>query len=517
MNDSPPSGTRADRSARRPGGALGRRTAAGASLLWLLAMGLKGVGFLTTLVLARILVPADFGLVALATAVMGIIDILSNVQTSAALIKETELKKAHFDTAFTINVLRGVASAAVLAVIARPLAGWMGDSRLEGVLYALTAAAFAVNLTNPYFVLYARDLDFRLETRRRAVAAVAGSVVAIALALHLRTYWALVASTIVSAVVGSALTWWRVPGRPGWSLAQFRAIFGFGSWLVVYRALQYLGNRFDYVFIPKVLDTATLGAYHVSGQINRAAGNDMVLAVSRALYSAFAMLKDDPARLRSAYLKAQGVALAVSLPLGVGLGVLAQPLVLLLLGPGWALAATVTQVLAPVLALQALSAGTEGVAMALDRTRALAARSMVFAPLRAAMVAGGFFAGGFPGLLAGAALTSGLLFPFYNLWLAARLTGGRWWEGLVAGRRSFLAVGLMAAVLLGLPDPEWQRLPTATVALHVVGRVALGLLVYGAVLAVAWHWAGRPENSAETIVAQHLGALSRGLGRWINS
>jgi PST family polysaccharide transporter len=492
---------------KRTGGRLGRRTASGAGLLYLLSVALKGITFVTTLVLARILVPGDFGLVALASTIVGLIDILSNVQTSAALIKEKEPEKAHFDTAFTINALRGLLTAGVLAAIAAPFAAWMESPELEGVLYALTIPALATGLTNPYFILYARNLDFRLETTRRGLSALVGSAVAIALAYLTRSYWALVFSSIASAVVLAALSWWRVPGRPGLSLARFGDIFGFGSWLVLFRALQFAGNRFDYIFIPRVLDKATLGAYHVSGQINRTAGNDLVLALSRALFSAFSMMVEDRDRLRRNYVKVQAVAVATSLPVGVGMGLLAEPLILVALGPQWDLAIRVTQVLAPVLSLQALAAGSEGVAMALDRTRDLAIRSAIFVTARTGLVVAGFYLGGFPGFLVGRAVASGLVFPAYNLWLGAQLTGGRWWQSLAASWRGFAAAGVMAAGLLLLPDPMFRTLPFLELLLHFAGRVALAAALYVGALALFWRLSGRPGESAETLLAGQVRAM----------
>jgi PST family polysaccharide transporter len=308
-----------------------------------------------------------------------------------------------------------------------------------------------------------------------------------------------------------------VPGRPGLSLARFRAIFGFGSWLAVYRALQFAGNQFDYIFIPRVLDKETLGAYHVSGQINRTAGNDIVSALSRTLFSAFSMMVDQPERMRRNYVKVQAIAASVALPLGVGMGVLAEPLILLALGRQWELAILVTQALAPVLALQAFSTGAEGVAMAQDRTRLLAVRSGIFITARTALVVSGFYLGGFPGLLAGRAIGSGLVFPAYNLWLGAQLTGARWWQPLAASWRAFAAAGVMAAVLLLLPDPGFRALPIQALALHFAGRVALAAALYAGSLLLFWRLSGQPAESAEAQlfgqVRAILGKLSARLGR----
>jgi O-antigen/teichoic acid export membrane protein len=390
----------------------------------------------------------------------------------------------------------------------------MSEPRLELVLFVLIVPTVATGLTNPYFILYARDLDFRLETRRRLAAAIAGSGAALAVALLAPSFWALVASLVVNGVVLALMSYWRVPGRPGWSLQHWRTMLGFGGWLVVYRILQYVGNRFDYFFIPRVMDTATLGAYSMSAQVNRAASGDVVPSLTKALFPAFSQMVDDPERTRRAYLKVQSVAVASALPLGVGMGVLAEPLVLFALGRQWDLAITITQALAPVLALQALAAGSEGVAMAQGRPRALAIRSLFFVTTRILAVVGGFFLAGFPGLLAGRAVASGLVFPAYNLQLGARLTGGRLFDPILASWRSFAAAGAMAAVLLLLPDPGFRNMGALALGPHVAGRLLLAAGLYVSVHGLLWHLSGRPEDAAEPVLAGYgRRLLGRLLGR----
>lgn len=501
-----------EEAARRPQGRIGGRVARGAGLLWFLSMGLRSISFLTTLVLARLLTPADFGLVALAGAVAGVIDILSNVQTSAAIIKEDRPDRGHFDTAFTINLLRSALTAAILVAAAGPIATFMNSPNLAPVLYALILPSVALGLTNPYFILYARQLDFRLETRRRAAAAVIGSVAAIIIAVATRSYWALVASSVLNAVVMVALSYWKVPGRPRLSLSHWRDIFGFGSWLLVYRLLQYVGNRFDFFYIPRVMDKATLGAYSVSAQINRAASGDIVPVLSKALFPAFSAMASQPERMRRNYVRVQAVAVATALPIGVGMGLLAEPMILLILGRQWDLAILITQILAPVLSLQALSAGSEGVAMALDRARLLATRSSVFVAARILAVVAGFNLGGFIGLLVARALLSGLVFPAYNLVLGARLTGGRWLDSLAASWRSFVAAGVMALGLWLLPDPAWREIGIIELGVRFAGRILFAAGAYAGMHMLLWRLAGRPEESPERLFieqAQKAGARWR--------
>ncbi|WP_416906903.1 MAG: oligosaccharide flippase family protein [Polymorphobacter sp.] len=492
--------------AARSSAALGQRVAGSAGLLWLLSMGLRLVSTLSMLVLARVLVPEDFGLVALAGAVIVILDVMTNFQAGAAIIKTRDPDKALFDTAFTLNIARGLLAAVVLLALAVPLAGFMETPALGPVLMALAVPLVINSFANPYFILFARDLDFRAETRRRAAAAVAGSLASIALALIFRSYWALIAGNLVQALVSVALSWWRVPGRPGLSLARSRELLGFGGWLVVQQMAQQIGLKFDYFFIVKVLDPATLGAYHVGNQVNMLATGDAVPALSKALFPAFSTINDDPARLRRNYLDVQAIAVAIALPMGIGLAILAEPLVLLLFGPGWEKAVPVVQIMAPLLSLQALGAGVDGMAMALGHTKLLATRQGIYIAARTALIVAGWFNGGFLGVIVGRAV-SGIIYPAWNLLLGASLTASRATDPLIASWRSFLAAFVMAAGLVLVPVP-----PTAGIgwlAAHLALRVVFGGALYLGVMALLWQLSGRPVGAEKRIIEQARGLIAR--------
>jgi O-antigen/teichoic acid export membrane protein len=495
----------------RPAGGLGNRVASSAGILWALNMLLRALQFLTMLVLARVLVPADFGIVALAMTIVGVLDVMTNVQVGAAIIRTTEVDRSHLDTAFTINILRGLATAALLALLAHPLALFLETPELELILYVLTVPALLNALSNPYFILYSRNMDFGREAGRRALAAFLGSAAGIAIALAYQSYWALIAGALVSAFVNLILSWFLVEGRPGLSLARWRDMFGFGSWLLVQNVVAHLGVRIEYFFIGKVFDNATLGAYHLGNQVNNLASADLVPTLARAAFPAMSMINADEARLRRSYLTMQSVALAAALPIGFGIALLAEPLVLLLFGPGWDLAVPVIQFVVPMTALQALGAGVEALAMALGRAQLLATRSMIYYAIRTGLLFAGFMAGGFIGLLVGRTL-AGVIYISYNLALAATLTGGRFVDPLLAGARSLAALGVMVGGVLLLPTREFASLGISTLALDIAGRAALGALLYTGTHYALWRAAGRPEGAETRILAQLGRVRARLLG-----
>ena len=138
-----------------------RRTATGAG--WILGWRAcaRGLGVISTLVLVRLLVPADFGLVALATGFWQAIDALSSLGIEEAMIREKTPSRALYDTGFTINALRGVLTIVIVVSSAWPFAWFFDEPRLVPVLLSLTVVAFANAIENIGIVDFRRDLDFR--------------------------------------------------------------------------------------------------------------------------------------------------------------------------------------------------------------------------------------------------------------------------------------------------------------------------------------------------------------------
>lgn len=481
---------------------LGARVANSAALLWALQMLVRGSGFVTLIVLARVLTPADFGIVALATTIIGVLDVLTNVQVGAAIIRSNNLTAAHLDTAFTLNLLRGLLTAAVLAAFARPLAMFLDAPDLEAILYVLVIPSILGAINNPHFILYGRNLDFRKEAQRRIAATLLGSMVAIVIALVFRTYWALIAAAIVQSMVLVVLSYWKIPGRPRWSLAKRHELLGFGGWLLVQNLLSYLALRLEYFYIGKLMDARTLGAYHLGNQVNSMSTADVIPALSRALFPALSILSDDSERLRRAYLQMQTISLTIALPIGFGLALMAEPLILLLFGRGWETAVLVVWFITPIAALQAVGAGVEALAMALNKVRVLAARSAIYVTVRTVTQLIGFVLGGLLGLLIGRAV-AGIFQSLYGLALAAHLTRRSLWEPIIASWRSFVSIGSMCAGLLVLPGADYALLPWLELLAHVTARITLGAILYAGTHLLLWCLQGRPDG-VEAFVLRRL-------------
>ena len=478
-----------------------------ATLLSLSTLGIRTLGLATTTVLARVLHPADYGLVALAATVTGFLDVVTNLQVSGSLIRAERVDRDQLRSAFTISCLRGLFSAVLILIFANQIAALLGDQRLAAILRALALVPLFGGLQNPVFILFERKLQFLPEITRLFLANLVGAIAGVSLAFAYHSYWALVASAIVTAGVQLIVTYWRVPVTLGLSFSRFKEMFSFGGWLALVSIVEYFNAKLDVLLVGRGLGPALLGQYQAGGQIVGAATGDIVTPLVRAIFPALALSKS-PDELREKYIRIQPVIMSLALPMGMGLSALASETVFLLLGHGWPMAIPVVKIVGPLLALQTMLATVDAVAMATGQTRRLFQRTVTVIIVRGGLLFLGFYLGGYIGLIY-ARVFSGTFYLIYGLSLASKLTQTPLFGPIVNSRRSLFAVALMYAVIeLGeYLFPSGAEAGVGLVSM-LTARILVGAFVYLSAHYFLWVLSGRPDG-AETVLIGRLISLRR--------
>ncbi|MDW8356266.1 MAG: oligosaccharide flippase family protein, partial [Bryobacterales bacterium] len=184
------------------------------------------------LVLARLLVPADFGLVAMAMSVIAVLDLLTSFSFDVALIQKANLRREHYDTAWSLHFLLSCSCSLLVVAIAYPTAAFYGEPRLFEVMLALALAWFIAGFENVGIVDFRRLLNFRREFYFLAIRRALSFAITIGLTFTLRSYWALVIGTVAHRLIGVLLSYAMHPYRPRFSFATARELFSFSGWLV---------------------------------------------------------------------------------------------------------------------------------------------------------------------------------------------------------------------------------------------------------------------------------------------
>jgi O-antigen/teichoic acid export membrane protein len=343
--------------------------ASGAAWMVVARLATRGIGVISTLILARVLMPEDFGLVAMATALVALIELLRAFGFDTALIQNQQAGRDHYDTAWTFNALFGVAAAGVVCLLAWPASVFYSESRVVLVMWVLAAGIALQGFENVGVVDFRKHLQFNREFTFTIGAKIAAFVSTVTAALWLRNYWALVVGVLAGRVWALGASFWMHPYRPRFSLAARRELLGFSKWLLLNNFLLFLKSRASDFVIGRIAGARSLGLFNISDEISNLPTTEIVMPINRAVYAGYAQIANDRARLRTGFLNVISVIAAFAVPAGAGIAVTAPLLVPLLLGSQWLDAIPLIQVLAPYGVLIALQTNTLYVYIALGEPR----------------------------------------------------------------------------------------------------------------------------------------------------
>lgn len=482
---------------------LGRRIAAGVG--WMLGAKFfeRSLGFVSTLVLARLLMPEDFGLVAMATSIWALLEIFTAFGFDMALIRDRGATREHYDTAWTFEVLLGAAIAALLAGLAVPTAAFFGEPRLVAVMLALAAAAAVQGCENIGVVAFRKELDFRREFLFLGLKKLAMVVTTISTALVLRNYWALVAGMLVGRAMGVGLSYALHPFRPRLSLLRARELVGFSKWLLLTNLIGFVRTRFADFVIGRLSGASVLGIYSVGAELARLPTTELVAPINRAVFPAYALIASDLAALRREYLSVLGMIALVGLPAALGIAAVAPVAVATLLGGKWLPAIEVVQVLAVAGALHTLLSNSYSLFIAIDKPWIQAGVGAVHAVLLVLMLPVLGATMGLRGVLVATLVASCVLFPLSfafvmrELGLAAADLARVLWRPALGSASMYAVVSLHVSALGALADP-----------LALAEAVALGGACYTGAVAALWMASGRCEGAEAAVLSRVGGWLA---------
>lgn len=301
------------------------------------------------MVLARLLSPQDFGLVAMVMTVTGIYELFTAAGLSAATVQRETITHRQISTLFWVNILVGAALAVLCIASAPLLATFYHEPRLYWVTVVM-GAGFIVNaLGIQHSALLQRDLRYVSITAIELCAQICSMSVGIGMALAGCGYWALVGSALTTPAVTTIAVWivsgWR-PGAPKLD-ADVKSMLGFGGVMTLNGVAVYIAYNLDKVLIGRVLGAESLGLYSRAYQIINIPTGNINAAVGGITFSALSRLQRDPPRFRNYFLKAYSLVNAMTAPITIFSAVFAVDIIRLLLGPQWFNAVVIFQLLTP--------------------------------------------------------------------------------------------------------------------------------------------------------------------------
>ena len=333
---------------------VGKKMAVGAVWMVLFRFLEKGIGLVSTIILVRLLVPEDFGVVALATATIAMLELMSAFGFDWALIQNQKATRKEYGTAWTYNVIFAILSAAILALLAIPAAGFYSEPRLEDVMYLLAIGVLINGFENIGIVAFRKEMTFDKEFRFLLGKKLAGFFVVIPLAFILENYWALIIGMLAARLYGLIASYVLHPYRPCLSLAATSKLINFSKWILINNIFNFVRMRAPDLVIGRMLGTAQLGVYTVSFEISNMVTTELIAPINRAVYPGYAALTHDKKAFSDNFLMVIVYITMFALPAGIGMLAIAELFVHVVLGQKWIEAIPLIKILAVYGALTAL-------------------------------------------------------------------------------------------------------------------------------------------------------------------
>lgn len=467
----------------------------------------RALGLINTLILARLLVPEDFGLVAIGVTVMQLLQNITDIGVSRTVVKFRDAGRAQYETLFTISLIRGAAVSAIMLAAAMLADNFYADPRVTVIFFGIAIVPLFHALMNPRFFEFERDLDFTKQFSLEAADKLIGVAVSISIAIIFRSYWAIILGLVSGAFAQMVMSWLMRPYRPRLSLSAVGEIGGFAGWLAGLSFVAALNNKLDVLFLGKFVSPADVGAFFVGGSVASLPSGEIAIPMARAIYPGLSELQGDATAMRNAYLRAAEALALIAMPASFGVAFIAHDLVALLLGSGWERAALMLQYFSPAAGLGIIFYATNAYALALGRARLIFLREVLVFFIRTPIF---IIAAVLYGLVGAAiACAIGLLvIAALNAGLYARLSGGGPLEPLWRARRSLVGVAAMATYFL-----LFRGNLVAITDLPLAGRLCTDALIgaglFSTTVYVLWRLEGAPKSVERLVINQANRVIAR--------
>lgn len=328
---------------RRPGSVM-TRTAKGAgwAIFWRIAN--RSLGMISTLILVRLLSPADFGVVALAMTFAESLSTLGELGIENAIIRDDKPNRALYDTGFTINLLRGLGVAAIILLLAYPAAEFFHNPHfVPAVIFAAAVNAVGA-FENIGIVDFRRFLAFEMEFKIKLIPRIISVFTAVSLASFLHSFWALLVAIFVGRCIATWLSYRMHPYRPHLTLVAWKRIASYSTLLWLSNIANLLKGFSANATIGRFIGAGAVGIYGVGAEIAGLPSSELVLPLTRAAFPGFSEVKVMEGGQGEMLLRLVGLTAAVTLPAAIGLSLIAAPLVHVAFGTRWLAAVPLVQI-----------------------------------------------------------------------------------------------------------------------------------------------------------------------------
>lgn len=325
---------------------LKNRTARGVGWSFIDNMASSGIAFLVGLVLARLLTPAEYGIMAMIAIFIAVSNSIIDSGFSNALIRKVHINRVDYNTVFLFNLVIAVILYILLFFLSSSISAFFKEPILVEVIRVIGLVLIINALSIIPRTIYVKKMDFKVQTKVSLIASILSGIIGISMAFAGWGVWSLVGQQLSRQILNTFYLWYYCKWRPKWefSVNSFKELFGFGSKLLLSGLIDTIYKNVYYIIIGRFYSSTQLGQYTRAEQFNSIFSSNLTSIVQRVSYPVLSSIQDEPERLREAYRKIIKSTMLITFACMLGLAAISKSLIIILIGDKWLPAVSFLQI-----------------------------------------------------------------------------------------------------------------------------------------------------------------------------
>ncbi len=315
-------------------GSLSEKTIKGSVWLLLLRVVDQFLRFVKIIILARILSPNDFGLFGASLAVFAMAESFSQTGFQQALIQKKENVKNYLNTAWTIQIIRGLILSIILFITAPLAANFFKTPQIALMIRILALSTFCSSFTNIGLVYFQKELQMHKYFMYQSIGGLLDFLATVTIVLIWPTVWALIFGFLMGNIFKIIISYKVHPYRPRFKISFTKAkeLFNFGKWIFSSNIIGFFILQGDSIFIGKLLGMASLGFYQVAYKIASFLNTEIIFGT---LFPAYSKIQDNKDALKKAYFNTLKISFFIFMPMAGGIFVISNDIIKIFFGDKW--------------------------------------------------------------------------------------------------------------------------------------------------------------------------------------
>lgn len=295
----------------------------------------KSIGLISTLILARVLLPEDFGLVAMATIFTGLVSVLGNTGAKQYIVRASKVTDEMLNTSWSINIVLKTIIALIIVIMAQFVSGYYNEPRLNAILYFSAFSTIINSFSNPGVHLLSRAMDYKPIIIMNLIGKTLAVIVAIYIAVTYESHWALILGQFTSSFTKMIGTYFIHPFRPRISFTNYKTQYSFSVWLVGQSIFGYIRTQLDSFLVASTFSANELGQYNTMKYISFMPNTLILGPATGPLLRQLSNIKENNKHFKNRFNVSTLVSLVIALPMAFLMYINSQELVSIILGDNW--------------------------------------------------------------------------------------------------------------------------------------------------------------------------------------